>query len=159
MKKLLAATILAASVASPAFAYDNPALVVGLGSHSTFDDPVIGAGVEYRFGDFQSIPGLSPMVGATADADGALYGYGGLLYDWNFYDKFFLVPSFAAGLYHEGDSVDLGGVVEFRSAIELDYAITPNTRFGIALSHKSNAGLYSDNPGTEEITALYSFQF
>lgn len=159
MKKLLAAAVLAASISAPAMAYDSPAIAIGLGAYRAFDSQVIGVKAEYRFSDFQSIPNLSPIAGFEADADGALYGYGGILYDWNVYDKFFITPSFAAGLYHQGDSVDLGGAFNFRSTIEATYAMTPTTRFGVSLSHKSNASLYDDNPGTEEILAVYSFQY
>ena len=159
MKKFLTAAALAAILSTPAAAYDNPAVAIGLGSYRTFDDPVIGVKAEYRWGDFQSVPGLSPIAGFEADADGALYGYGGILYDWNVYDKFFFSPSFAIGAYHQGDSVDLGGALEFRSTAEVSYAITQTARFGVSLSHKSNASIYDHNPGTEELLAVYSFQF
>ena len=31
-------------------------------------------------------------------------------------------PSFAPGLYHEGDGKDLGHVLEFKSEVQLSYA-------------------------------------
>ena len=163
MKKLLASAILAASLttsfATPAAAYDRPAIALGLGSYHVFDNSILGADAEYRFASLRSVPNLSPMAGFELDSKGALYAYAGALYDWNFYDKFFLVPSFGIGAYNKGDSKDLGGTLEFRSSIEANYSITPDARFGVALSHKSNAGIYSRNPGTEELLAVYSFQY
>lgn len=159
MKKLALAAVLAAITTTPAAAYDQPAIAIGLGAYQAMDDQIIGVKAEYRFSDLESVPNLSPIAGFEVDADGALYGYGGILYDWNVANRWYIVPSFAVGLYEEGDSVDLGGILEFRSTIEVDYALTPTSRLGASLSHKSNASIYDKNPGTEEILAVYSFQY
>ena len=159
MKKLALATIITASITSTAHAYDTSAIVVGIGAHQAFDESVIGGKLERRGGDFDNIPNLSPMAGFEANADGALYGYAGILYDWRVAEKIAIVPSFAAGLYEEGDGKDLGGTFNFRSTLEVDYLLTPNSRAGISISHKSNASIYDQNPGTEEILAVYSFGY
>lgn len=160
MKNLLAATILATTIIAPAAnAYDSGAIAIGLGAYQVFDESEIGAKLEWRGSDFSTINNLSPIAGVEIDASGALYGYGGILYDWRVAEKIAIVPSFAAGLYHEGDGKDLGGTFNFRSTLEVDYLLSPNTRAGISISHKSNAGIYDHNPGTEEILAVYSFGY
>jgi len=153
---LASAVLLSAPSAS---AYDKDAVVFGLGATQVFDESEIGGNIEYRGADFNVVNGLSPMAGVEFDANGAIYGYGGLLYDLKVNDYIAIVPSLAVGLYHEGDGKDLGGTFAYRSAIEVDYLASEKTRFGVRLSHKSNAGMYDHNPGTEEILALYSMGF
>jgi hypothetical protein len=160
MKKLAMAAIVAATMASPAMAYDRPAISIGLGADEVFDsDSNLVGNIEWRGSSFNAVPGLSPMAGLEGDTEGALYVYGGVLYDWKFSPKWALVPSFGIGAYHQGDSVDLGGALEFRSALELDYSITPASAIGVQLNHKSNAHIYDHNPGTEELLAKYTFQY
>ena len=56
-----------------------------------------------------------------------------------------------AGLYDKGDGVDLGGPIEFRSGIEVGYQARSGVRMGLGVDHRSNAGLYSTNPGLETV--------
>ncbi len=56
-----------------------------------------------------------------------------------------------AGLYAENGGYDLGGPIEFRSGIELGYENRQGWRFGISYDHRSNAGIYSRNPGIETV--------
>ena len=62
--------------------------------------------------------------------DSAFYGFGGVLVDVFFGKRWVLTPSFAAGYYDNGDGVDLGHEVEFRSSIELSYRFDNRTRLG-----------------------------
>ena len=157
MKKFL--FLIAILVSTQATAYDKDAIVFGLGSYEAFDDPVIGANVEFRRHGFEFLSQLSPMAGVELTGNGAASAYAGLLYDIKVTPEIALVPSLALGLYHKGSGQDLGGTFHYRSGIEVDYLASPNTRFGVSLSHKSNAGVYDQNPGTEEITAIYSAGF
>tara|TARA_R110000787_G_scaffold15656_3_gene48522 strand:+ start:282 stop:740 length:459 start_codon:yes stop_codon:yes gene_type:complete len=97
-----------------------------------------------------------PFAGAMGTTDGGAYGYGGLLMDIFFGRRIVLTPSFAAGLYHDGNGRDLGHAVEFRSSIELAYRFDDRTRLGVAFYHLSNAHLGSSNPGTEVLGVVYS---
>ena len=64
-------------------------------------------------------------------------------------------PSFAPGLYHEGDGKDLGHVLEFKSEVQLSYASSDETSFGLSYNHVSNASLGDKNPGANS----YMFNF
>lgn len=55
------------------------------------------------------------------------------------------------GIYIQGDGIDLGGPVEFRSGIELGYEARNGMRFGLGYDHRSNAGLYGSNMGLETV--------
>ena len=55
------------------------------------------------------------------------------------------------GVYFAGDGFDLGGLIEFRSGIELGYENRRGWRFGLSYDHRSNAGIYDDNPGIETV--------
>lgn len=67
-----------------------------------------------------------------------------------------LTPSFAVGAYEDGDGKDLGGTLEFRSAVELSYRLDDRARLGLAFDHISNASIYDDNPGTESLVLMYA---
>ncbi len=112
-------------------------------------------GGEYRFAEWGY--GVRPILGAFGDTKGAAYGYGGLNWDVALIpNQLYIVPNFAVGAYHEGAGKDLGGVLEFRSGIELDYQFQNQHQLGIALNHLSNASIYSHNPGEESIIVTYS---
>lgn len=112
-------------------------------------------GAEYRFSDIDY--GIHPIVGGFGTSDGGGYVYAGA--NWNVAllpNKLYLVPNFAVGAYKEGTRKHLGGALEFRSGIELDYQFPNAHQVGIALNHISNASIYSHNPGEESILATYS---
>lgn len=55
------------------------------------------------------------------------------------------------GLYFDNGGYDLGGPIEFRSGIELGYENRKGWRFGLSYDHRSNAGIYDNNPGIETV--------
>ena len=55
------------------------------------------------------------------------------------------------GLYLDNGGFDLGGPIEFRSGIEVGYENDRGWRFGLSYDHRSNAGIYDDNPGIETV--------
>ena len=101
--------------------------------------------------------GLRPMIGISDTTDGSVYGYAGFDYDiplWN--KQVYLIPNFAAGAYAKGDGKPLGGAIEFRSGLELDYQLPNSQRLGVAFNHISNASIYYHNPGIETVLVSYS---
>ena len=149
----IAAALLPLSIAS-ASAEDYVALRAGV---FDIDDiyETANFGVEYR-GDY-CWQNLMPIVGVEANADGSLYGYAGAGYDFMLGDSWALTPSFAVGAYHQGDdSRDLGGTLEFRSALELDYLFANAHRVGVSVEHLSNAGIYEHNSGTNGVMVNWS---
>lgn len=151
-------------VSVPAFAEDPASqgdLAFHAGRFSALRDKPrrsFTAGMEYRFPD--QFHGLRPTIGALANADGAIYGYGGINWDLPVPSTpIVITPGFVAGGYSQGDSKDLGHGIEFRSTLEVTYRFDDGQRVGAAISHLSNASLDNDNPGTETIQAVYSLPF
>ena len=97
---------------------------------------------------------VSPVTGGFVTENSAAYVYTGI--EWNVdMGGMVFTPSFAPGLYHEGDGKDLGHVLEFKSEVQLSYASSNNTSFGISYNHVSNASLGDKNPGANS----YMFNF
>jgi len=103
-------------------------------------------------------PEAVPVTGAMANSQGTLYVYGGFRFNFPLGKRWAVIPSWATGLYYPGGDggKDLGGVVEFRSGIELAYRLGGRSRLGVSLYHLSNGGLYEFNPGTESLILSYS---
>ncbi len=168
MKKFLLAAAAVLAISSQANAYDQNYLQFGLGAdviRSSDENPSsVGGRAEWRGKEFDKtstfgISHISPIIGIDADTRGAAYAFVGLLYDWNFYDRWSLVPNLGFGAYHQGDSKDLGGWFEFHDSIEVDYRLDAKSQVGLALTHMSNAGIYSHNPGKEDLMLTYNFAY
>jgi len=97
---------------------------------------------------------VSPITGGFLTENSAAYVYTGV--EWNVdIGEFMFTPSFAPGLYHEGDGKDLGHALEFKSEVQLSYSSSDNTNFGVSYNHVSNASLGDKNPGANS----YMFNF
>jgi hypothetical protein len=97
---------------------------------------------------------VSPITGGFITENSTAYIYTGI--EWNMdMGGMVFTPSFAPGLYHEGDGKDLGHVLEFKSEVQLSYEPSDNTSFGISYNHVSNASLGDKNPGANS----YMFNF
>ena len=68
-----------------------------------------------------------------------------------------VTPQFAVSLYEQGDGRDLGGVVEFRSGLEVAYAFAKGPRVGVLFYHLSNGDFYDFNPGSNSFVVTLSF--
>ncbi|MGY9004647.1 MAG: acyloxyacyl hydrolase [Alphaproteobacteria bacterium] len=102
---------------------------------------------------------LQPMTGIMASIDGSVHAYAGVAVDLFFGRRYVLTPSFAPGLYLQGDGKDLGHVVEFRSSLKFAYRFDNRSRLGLDLFHLSNAGLDDRNPGANQLMLTYSVPF
>ena len=97
---------------------------------------------------------VSPITGGFLTENSAAYIYTGI--EWNVdMGSLVFTPSFAPGLYHEGDGKDLGHILEFKSELQLSYEASELTNFGMSYNHVSNASLGSKNPGANS----YMFNF
>ena len=99
---------------------------------------------------------LQPMTGIMASIDGSVHAYAGVAVDLFFGRRYVLTPSFAPGLYLQGDGKDLGHELEFRSQLEVAYRFSDRSRLGVALSHISNASIGDKNPGAESLMLTYA---
>lgn len=112
-------------------------------------------GVEYRMRPW--VYGLRPTVGVNVSTDASIYGYGGI--NWEIEairNQLYVIPNFMVGAYGQGHGRDLGGALEFRSGIEVDYQLANQHRVGMAFNHISNASIYDRNPGAETLLVTYS---
>jgi lipid A 3-O-deacylase len=101
---------------------------------------------------------VSPITGGFITENSAIYIYSGV--EWNFdLGGINLTPSFAPGLYEEGDGKDLGHTLEFKTEVQLSYDISNNTSLGVSYNHISNASLGDKNPGANsyEINFIKNF--
>ena len=97
---------------------------------------------------------ISPIIGGFITENSAAYIYSGI--EWNIdLGSFVFTPSFAPGLYNEGNGKDLGHVLEFKTEVQLSYGVSENTSFGVSYNHISNASLGTKNPGANS----YMFNF
>lgn len=111
-------------------------------------------GAEYRAKPWDY--GIRPTVGAFVTAESDAYAYAGINWDITMAAPWVITPNFMAGLYHHGSGEDMGGAVEFKSGIEVQYTMSDNQRVGVAFNHMSNAGIYDHNPGAENVLVTYS---
>ncbi len=90
---------------------------------------------------------VSPITGGFITENSAAYIYTGIEWNLEMGEKILFTPSFAPGLYHEGDGKDLGHVLEFKSEVQFSYVSSENMSFGVSYNHVSNASLGDKNPG------------
>jgi lipid A 3-O-deacylase len=89
----------------------------------------------------------SPITGGFITENSAAYVYTGVEWNYKMSDKLKFTPSFAPGIYHEGDGKDLGHALEFKTEVQLSYAVSESTNLGMSYNHISNASLGDKNPG------------
>jgi hypothetical protein len=100
------------------------------------------------------IGNISPITGGFVTENSAIYVYTG--FEWNVdMGSFTFTPSFAPGLYHEGDGKDLAHVLEFKSEVQVSFDLSQSSKLGFSYNHVSNASLGDKNPGANS----YMFNF
>jgi lipid A 3-O-deacylase len=154
---LCAAFLVALVAAGPVRAQDPSFLAVGVGAFDFMEDDDRAAQFEVQYRSDLKLWVFQPMVGANVTTDGSAYVYAGVSLDIFLGNRVVLRPSFAPGLYYEGDGKDLGSVLEFRSALELGWRFDDRSRLGLEISHRSNAGIDDRNPGEESLMLFYHF--
>lgn len=155
---------LAASAAGPpASGQDDTTRrwVVSAGVYDTAneDERSIEAGLEYRFKPPfpKKAPGFVPALGVSGTEDGNVWVYGSLRYDLRVSKRFYVTPMTGVSLYEEGDGKDLGGPIEFRSGLEISYALEGGGRLGLVFYHLSNADIYDENPGSNSMVLTWNW--
>lgn len=97
-------------------------------------------------GPFQRVWGVS------ASTDGELWAGIGHAYTVSLpWKNFHFQVNAMTGLYAEGSGVDLGGPIEFRSGFSVGYVNNTGVRMSLSIDHRSNLGIYSENPGLETV--------
>ena len=98
---------------------------------------------------------VSPITGGFITENSAAYIYTGIEWNVDMGGGLMFTPSFAPGLYHEGNGKDLGHVLEFKTELQISLDMSENSQFGFSYNHLSNASLGSKNPGANS----YMFNF
>ena len=150
------AALAALAWSGAARAQDPGFLSVGAGAFDFLETEHRSAQFELQYRSGYKLWVFQPMLGASVTTDSQAYVYAGISLDIFFGNRWVLRPSFAPGLYRQGDGKDLGHTVEFRSAVELAYRFDDRSRLGLELYHRSNAGLDERNPGEESLMLNYS---
>ena len=151
-----AASVVCAGGAAAEERYREPDFItVGVGAFD-FDDDMAAAELDLQVRLNTRLWVFRPQLGLFVTDDAGFYAYAGIFTDIYFGRRLVLSPSIGAGGYGEGNGKDLGGAVEFRSAVELAYRFDDSSRLGLQFGHLSNAGLYDDNPGEEFLILNYS---
>ncbi|WP_112324483.1 acyloxyacyl hydrolase [Oceanibium sediminis] len=104
---------------------------------------------------------LQPVAEVSVTADGGTYLGAGFAMRRDF--DLGGLPLFAGGevvtgLWLQGGDVDLGGPIEFRTGLELGVRFD-EWRLSVMTDHRSNAGLYRENPGLESISLRLHIPF
>ena len=102
---------------------------------------------------------VSPITGGFITENSSAYIYTGIEWNVDIGNKILFTPSFAPGLYSQGDGKDLGHVIEFKTEIQASYAISESSSFGVLYNHISNASLGDKNPGANSYMFNYLKNF
>ena len=94
----------------------------------------------------------SPITGGFITENSAAYVYTGVEWNYALGDKLKFTPSFAPGIYHEGEGKDLGHALEFKTEVQASYSISESASLGMSYNHISNASLGDKNPGANSYT-------
>ena len=89
----------------------------------------------------------SPITGGFITENSATYIYTGVEWNYALSDKLKFTPSFAPGIYNEGDGKDLGHILEFKTEVQVSYSFSESTYLGMSYNHISNESLGDKNPG------------
>ena len=101
----------------------------------------------------------SPITGGFITEKSAAYIYTGVEWNYDLGGNMKFTPSFAPGLYSQGDGKDLGHALEFKTEIQASYIISETSSFGISYNHISNASLGDKNPGANSYMFNYLKNF
>jgi lipid A 3-O-deacylase len=123
-----------------------------------FQDEVDGAEVYLRR-DFGVLIGpFQPSLGASIATAGSAWIGAGFLYTLGRGEGLYIQGNIMPGIYIQGEGNDLGGWLEFRSGVEIGYEANSGVRYGLSLDHRSNAGIYDENPGLETVQFRVSWR-
>ncbi len=138
---------------------DTPRLSFAIGSWVDRNaDEQLEAYLRYDFARHEGPFGFA--AGASVAEEGEVWAGFGATYDLEIGDSgFFTELHFMPGLYADNGGFDLGGAVIFRSGIEFGYEAANGWRFGVGYDHRSNGGLYDQNPGVETVHLRMSVAF
>jgi len=101
---------------------------------------------------------FKPISGGFVTGNNSIYLYTGVEAQYDL-GPLKILPSFSPGYYEKGNGKDLGGILEFKSEIKLDFDFFADTKLGYSYSHISNNDWGDTNPGTDNQQIIFSKNF
>ncbi len=101
---------------------------------------------------------FKPISGGFITGKNSLYLYTGVEGQYGF-GPMKILPSFSPGYYEKGDGKDLGGILEFKSEIKVNFDFFGDSKLGYSYSHISNNDWGEANPGTDNQQITFSKNF
>ena len=138
---------------------DSPSISIATGQYGFRKEVPHGLGIELQVRPPWSWYLIRPTVGVlTSSNGGGAYIFTGFVVEVPLPLGLQLSPGFAPGVMLASDnSGHLGSPIEFRSSIELSYAMRSEARVGISFMHISNGRLADHNPGVEALMLGFTF--
>ena len=125
------------------------------------DDQTTLFGIEHKNPDLfrdTFLGKFKPITGAFITGKSSVYLYTGIEGQYGI-GPLKILPSFSPGYYEKGNGKDLGGILEFKSEIKLDFDFFADTKLGYSYSHISNNDWGDTNPGTDNQQIIFSKNF
>ena len=92
--------------------------------------------------------GLQPVLGVSFASNNSAWVGVGSAYTWRSAPEgVFLRLTSMAGVHSRGNGRNLGGPIQFRTALDIGMALKNGAEIGIGADHRSSAGIYKPNPG------------
>jgi hypothetical protein len=154
MKARFLSTALAAFVITGSAQAESARIWGSLGSHlgsSTAEAQVRYMAEPYAFG-------LQPVFGVSVAQNGLGWAGAGLAWTWRPQSTdIFVRATSMAGIHKRGSGQNLGGPIQFRTALDIGMTTASGMEFGIGAEHRSNARIYNVNPGLNSAYLFASF--
>lgn len=96
------------------------------------------------------------LGGVTTGPKDFILPYAGFYWDLALGDRLTFTPATSFGFLSGGDDARFGGTLQFRTNLELSYALDEDQRIGFAIQHVSNAGLDQPNKGSNTQLLTYT---
>jgi len=131
---------------------ETPARIAVSAGDVQFQKDSIGSEVYVRYDFGRAYGPFQPALGVSVtDDNDAWIGFGATWTGRFAHNRGYVQLHLMPGLYAQGDGVDLGSPIEFRSGAEIGYEARNGVRVGLSYDHRSNADLESLNPGLETV--------
>ncbi|GAA3866497.1 acyloxyacyl hydrolase [Celeribacter arenosi] len=115
-----------------------------------FDGNGIGSEIYLRYDAPGTFGPFQPVFGVSLTDDASAWVGAGAAWDEQFGNGY-VELHLMAGLYANGNGVNLGSPLEFRSGVEVGYEFDNGWRVGAYFDHRSNADIEPVNPGLETL--------
>ncbi|MCC5960288.1 MAG: acyloxyacyl hydrolase [Rhodobacteraceae bacterium] len=143
MNLIRTALVAIALLSQPAFA-ESPRIFGSIGSQLS----VGSTEGQVRYIGDPLIWGLQPVVGLSAAGNSSGYIGVGAAYTLRAHHSgLFTRLTGLAGVHKRGDGRNMGGPIQFRTALDVGYKTASGIEFGIGADHRSSARIYRPNPG------------